>query len=65
MSCVSLIRCIHGKHEGGSKTQTSFAEFVFLGFALVPLEFVVKREGSIWGDLGGEEEKAVVGLKLV
>lgn len=35
-----------------------------MGSALVLLEFVVKREGSIWRDLGGEEEKAVVGLKL-
>lgn len=39
---------------------TSFAEFVFLGSALVLLEFVVKSEASSWGDLGGEEEKAIV-----
>lgn len=33
----------------GSKTQTSFADFVFLGSALALLGFVVKRKGSVWG----------------
>lgn len=40
---------------------TSFTEFVFLGCALVLLEFVVKSEGSSWRDSGGEEKAIVLG----